>query len=46
MKDEMAIPLIDKKKLDKKINKKYSEDIEENEKEDNDKEMIEIKKKI
>ena len=45
MKDEMAIPLIDKKKLDKKINKKYSEDIEENEKEDNDKEMIEIKKK-
>ena len=41
----MAIPLIDKKKLDKKINKKYSEDIEENEKEDNDKEMIEIKKK-
>ena len=44
MKDEMEIPLIDKKtKLDKKIRKKYSEDInEENETDNKDKEFIKI----
>ena len=43
MTDEMAIPLIDKKKLDKKVKKKYSEDInEENEIDEKDKELIEI----